>query len=944
MADLFDLVLKIVADHAKGGTIVEALEQCAEPMGTRLLERAGGGITQAITHLQDLLRPLLAALGPISASLTDPVDPATVGTVVLGLLSKLAGTASSLSIDTLRGHVGAVLDVLQDDLGLTPAAIEDELWAFYDDLVARIDAIPPETDVDVRTNRLGVVAILRRIKRRLKAAVSFPDLSADRLAAALFDELRGGGLAAALDRVACVGAAAGTGLAVVKDLVELLPVASFGPHSLGAAEAGGTGVTQGTTDPPAPRRYLWYASWLLGDKDRKLWQQLVSSWLLVGVWKPRKDVWVADTSPAQIWFGDQLLAQLDADQPEDVPWSRIPSLIDVTSGHVPVDPATQQPVSEHPPLHYSFTPRSLERLESIARHSAWMSDASEALLHVFSTSGLTITKGGMLSVTDLLDMLLALGHGTFKLGKKMPYGFWIDRQQMHWFWKAVLGKGPAAVANVPGTFQGFHTSAGGSEAFLFWLLLALSDWINALGDALLPGALRDALLSMLTVANYEPPAAGGDATRPDNRGEVDGIVGLANFASTYFYVKAVFSKNDYGFLGGGAQVAKLIFVYDLFGAFMFGAVGGFLGTLAAWAIGGIFAGGSVVDGKVLGVTVLKTAINSASPLSFLPALYAFKENDTSGGTWNLAGPDFAGYPANGASPYLLPWSKGRSIMCFQGNQGFFSHNATNPVPQVYAYDLMLDKGDQILAARPGTVVDYFDWVPDGSHSSTNTTPTGSPVPVSGQTQADTWNFVAIRHDREGPPNATHDVAAGGTPARTVAIYGHGLQGSVRTQFLARGVAPANIIGSVVAQGQPVMRADNTGSSFCNHVHMEVRPEPQTSLASAVAVADTSITVTSAAGFPGPGNNYNIQVESETMTVTAGQGTTTWTVTRAVGGSSAAAHPAARAVTYGVPLGRGFLTPQGTMPFVFKDVSNQVGPDGVPKSRRFYESQNPPVVP
>ena len=47
----------------------------------------------------------------------------------------------------------------------------------------------------------------------------------------------------------------------------------------------------------------------------------------------------------------------------------------------------------------------------------------------------------------------------------------------------------------------------------------------------------------------------------------------------------------------------------------------------------------------------------------------------------------------------------------QANQGMCSHNfvAGN---LVYSYDFSLDEDDVILAARPGTVVDFFDWVPN----------------------------------------------------------------------------------------------------------------------------------------------------------------------------------------------------------------------------------------
>jgi murein DD-endopeptidase MepM/ murein hydrolase activator NlpD len=56
---------------------------------------------------------------------------------------------------------------------------------------------------------------------------------------------------------------------------------------------------------------------------------------------------------------------------------------------------------------------------------------------------------------------------------------------------------------------------------------------------------------------------------------------------------------------------------------------------------------------------------------------------------------------------------------------------------------------------------------------------------------------------------------------------HGLQRGVRDVFAARETAvdPMNIIGTTVMRGEPIMLADSTGISLCNHVHLEVRVGP-----------------------------------------------------------------------------------------------------------------------
>jgi hypothetical protein len=63
----------------------------------------------------------------------------------------------------------------------------------------------------------------------------------------------------------------------------------------------------------------------------------------------------------------------------------------------------------------------------------------------------------------------------------------------------------------------------------------------------------------------------------------------------------------------------------------------------------------------------------------------------------------------------------------------------------------------------------------------------------------------------------------------------------------------------------------------------------------IASGDTSVTVTSAAGSPTTGQ-FRIMIDSELILVTAGQGTTTWTLSRGIEGTTAAAHVNGATVT------------------------------------------------
>jgi Tfp pilus assembly protein PilX len=74
----------------------------------------------------------------------------------------------------------------------------------------------------------------------------------------------------------------------------------------------------------------------------------------------------------------------------------------------------------------------------------------------------------------------------------------------------------------------------------------------------------------------------------------------------------------------------------------------------------------------------------------------------------------------------------------------------------------------------------------------------------------------------------------------------------------------------------------------------VGPGANTTLSSAITSASGTMVVASATGFPTSGT-FRVRVDDEDMTVTAGQGGTTWTITRGVNSTTAAAHSAGASV-------------------------------------------------
>jgi len=257
-----------------------------------------------------------------------------------------------------------------------------------------------------------------------------------------------------------------------------------------------------------------------------------------------------------------------------------------------------------------------------------------------------------------------------------------------------------------------------------------------------------------------------------------------------------------------------------------------LGTFTGWTFAQTYDWPQF--GKNIGGAYAKSAILYLAGIGF----YLGMEGDTDDGKYNpRRKPDgsdhdparqpFIGYPDAATSPYGLPWAAGETRYLVQGNQGMFGNTSLDKYQGVYAYDFALDAGEEILAARSGTVVDFFDWIPDGVNGEKDTT---ARTDARNQSNADmgnpAWrgddpfqNHIVIRHDAS---DANHDRAEGGTTVTTFAHYLHGRTQSVRDAFAARGIAAADIIGSTVQQGQVIMRSGYTGDAWYDKLHMDVR--------------------------------------------------------------------------------------------------------------------------
>jgi hypothetical protein len=532
---------------------------------------------------------------------------------------------------------------------------------------------------------------------------------------------------------------------------------------------------------PAPRdRFAWYASWLLRERRREWWAQFIPVW--------GDTVWVtADRTRVEhrTVFGDDVTLHTGT----GLEWFNAPLF------------STGNP---------RFRVPDPGRLENTARALAYLPGVAEIVAHIAS-----LEEGDYAS--NAVHLACNFAHLIYRGVRDEPLPGWAE-----WLLWRGLGTGLASLEKI-------HTNVNLGNGLGLWITLFGPDFGEMVLYNYLAWLAYDVTLASITLYNHDP-----DATpKPENYKVAGEWTDLFTAAGLTLLVNLQ-PRRHYSLFGAGSAGWQVLLW--LGGSVANGLVAGLLGTLVsgAWA--------RDLEWSELHIRMAVSLRRSFT--YFWPWLYLWREGDTDDGHYNpdASGSAFTGYPAKATSPYKMPYAPGKSCFLGQGNQGLFSHQLLNPASMfetVYAYDFSLDGDEEILASRPGTVVDYFDWVPD------NKNPPNSAIPPSQEendirTDAatvpgnhpayDTWNFIAIRHDVDDAgnalaPNPDHDRGPGGTVVTTYALYGHGRYGSVRAAFNARGVAPDAIIGTAVKRGHLIMKAGSTGVSFHNHVHLDVRKGP-----------------------------------------------------------------------------------------------------------------------
>lgn len=129
-------------------------------------------------------------------------------------------------------------------------------------------------------------------------------------------------------------------------------------------------------------------------------------------------------------------------------------------------------------------------------------------------------------------------------------------------------------------------------------------------------------------------------------------------------------------------------------------------------------------------------------------------------------------------------------------------------------------------------------------------------------------YIIVRDTTSGNEEIMLVTAGQGTTSWTVT------RGQLGTSAIGTTIASGSVVSGLLLYTGPV--------------------STNTTLGGAITSGATSLTVASATGFPSSGS-YNIVIDQEELTVTAGAGTTTWTVTRGINGTTAAAHSAGAVV-------------------------------------------------
>lgn len=837
--EFFALAHRLMGSPELATALAPAFASALEALATRLLAQWQGRVPQWQQQVSAFVAPLKAEGATFPTSAADLIDWAAQA------LAALETLPAALTDEGLRGTIRSVARFATDELGLSQQMLRDELRRTLRDAALNLRGLQ-DVNAEARATARALACFLDRLLVIGLDRLPVLDLQVDRIATLLLAALRRLGLDDFRAKFGCMLAklramlTAAAALARAAEIdVTLAPKTAAPSKAMRRAKAHAKAHAKSNAAdaPPLPPRsddgsFCWYGSWLYAHRRQGLWQWLPGY--------PCDEIWHSKDRQKlvlrQVEGSDTVLHSATAPFAwhEAIPFKKDPTV----------------PWSEGADL-YSFGVFPPEFLEVFTRVADALTETGRGIWHIVRMAQSPQEYGN--NISQWLWCWLRAGFSTAGLPLASAFARRAD---------AGAGAGSTFfmtpmltwILVIATSFEGIHTKTENHAAgFAYWATLFGADMLNTWVPHILIRGSHDVLLSIATLINQTGPDAAG--TLPCNWQHGGALIGGVTFLSLLLYVELIPREYySYPFYDQNWEV----FGWWLLGAPAVGAVGSALGALAVWGFSRHVDGGLLA--KELGWGALRGLRD------FVLYFYLFREGDTNDGHYTPkidkdheeyvpARKDFDGYPPRDGSPYKLPYEKDISYFIGQAHLGMFSHMALHSgnKPQVYAVDFAHDFGDEVLVARGGTVVDWFDWVPDDTDpdDATQTKAAkeafdfmdalGATGNWRGETDTTKRNYVLVRHDAR---NDDHDKGLDGNDVTTYAIYMHGATGSVRKVFKDfYNIEPPSIIGTRVGQGNPVMLAGDTGKSMHNHLHMHVQPgaaTPEIEADRALRVADDSL--------------------------------------------------------------------------------------------------------
>ncbi|MBL4794570.1 MAG: M23 family metallopeptidase [Pseudomonadales bacterium] len=766
--DVIVLVRRIIANTEKSQFVLLALQNGVQQFAENFLDNAAdvdGGLRQ----LEAMAAPLMnevRSLSELELEGNELVDIPRVVEIILDKFIALTDVVANVTINDIRQLVSELLSILTTKFGFSLENVVDQVWVLFDTVITELKTFPivvdieDSIDIEERELRLATASILGKIKRQVQDVVELPELNTDDISNAIMSGLRDFGLDGWIQFANEIGEALKATFAAAGSIAEIID--SF---------SGDVGASVGAAAraPDTGDKYCWYASWALATRRRTLGDTV---WAFVKL-GPNDEVWVTADRTQVIWRtvfdGDICLHE-----GVDVNWYDAPMFSAETEEE-----------------YLLFNNVSHSVLEGLAKASYMVVEVGKGMWNLIDASSEAGDRASATthSIWNMFNCFFA-GPGDSPFNSYLTTAAGWGQEHQGW-----LGAIFPVLGTLIPSIEGRQTEAD-QDGVYFWGILLGDDILERAGHHMMLNLARDLLLSTLTLANNFNEAQGDDDSHPINKEYTSVWANVGATICTVVLFKTIYKKEDYHFPFDGGLWS--------FATGLAGLCGGLAGSLFGSAIAGakVSVGGFFVD---IG---FETAKGLAT---YYVSAYFFAEGDTEGGTFNRGKTDvFAGYPDNANSPYKLPFARDEVKVCVQGNQGMWSHfSASN---QLYAVDFGFDQGEEIVAVRSGTVVFFSEDTENDEKQKDN--------------GDDRWNHIIIRHDvaESAEVGAAHDTYHDGNEYITYAIYGHGRHNGVSEIFAARdsAVASSDIVGTTVLQGEPIMKAGNTGVSFHNHLHLQIQ--------------------------------------------------------------------------------------------------------------------------